>query len=63
MKGIDFESGYGVSLVAETIDGVFISTDCEYSPDGAKDPEQVGERAALQLLDEIQYSGCVDTSL
>ena len=55
------ESGYAVSLIAESIDGRMISVDCEYSSE-FNDPEAVGHEASLRLLDEIKHSGVVDTS-
>ncbi|CAD8043470.1 unnamed protein product [Paramecium primaurelia] len=60
-KGIEFQNGYAVSLIAESTNGLFISCDCEYSND-LNNPEKVGETAALRLLDEIKNCGCFDTT-
>lgn len=67
--------GYGISLVAETTSGCFISIDSaicygrggerEMEVDERKDlipPEDVGEQVASQLLEEIEQGGVVDSS-
>ncbi|KAI5667116.1 hypothetical protein M9H77_16969 [Catharanthus roseus] len=67
--------GYGISLVAETTSGCFISVDSaicygrggerEMEVDERKDlipPEDVGEQVASQLLEEIEQGGVVDSS-
>jgi len=53
--------GYGVSLVAETTTHCLIAADCSSSLK-EKDPEEIGNRAVAQLLEETDYGGCVDTS-
>ncbi|KAJ4704882.1 RNA 3'-terminal phosphate cyclase-like protein [Melia azedarach] len=67
--------GYGISLVAETTSGCFISTDTAVSyaqgevgaidDDEKKElmpPEDVGEQIASLLLEEIEKGGVVDST-
>ncbi|KAI3990268.1 hypothetical protein MKX01_037607 [Papaver californicum] len=65
--------GFGISLVAETTLGCFISTDTAVSyaigevneDDERKElmpPEEIGERAASMLLGEIEQGGVVDST-
>ncbi|CAK7332029.1 unnamed protein product [Dovyalis caffra] len=66
--------GYGISLVAETTSGCFISADTAVSyarvDDGGMEderqelmpPEDVGEQIASVLLQEIEQGGVVDTT-
>lgn len=68
--------GYGISLVAETTSGSFISVDTAicYGRGEEDDidvgderknlipPEDVGEQIASQLLGEIEQGGVVDSS-
>ncbi|KAF6140226.1 hypothetical protein GIB67_000274 [Kingdonia uniflora] len=68
--------GYGISLVAETTTGCFISTDTavfqakwkdedEYEDDEKKEltpPEDLGEQAASVLLGEVEQGGVVDST-
>jgi RNA 3'-terminal phosphate cyclase len=68
--------GYGISLVAETTSGCYISVDTAAShgkdentsgleDDGKKDlmpPEDIGEGIANVLLGEIAQSGVVDST-
>lgn len=66
--------GYGISLVAETTSGCFISADTAVSyarveDGGVEDekaelmsPEDVGEQIASVLLQEIEQGGVVDTT-
>ena len=49
--------GYGVSIIAETSTECLISTDQIYNIGDVSDPEKLGETAAIQLLDDIYYSG------
>lgn len=49
--------GYGVSIIAETSTGNLISVDKIYENGSVSDPEKLGESAAIDLLDEIFYSG------
>eukprot|EP01017_Pseudomicrothorax_dubius_P031621 TRINITY_DN4055_c0_g4_i1.p1 TRINITY_DN4055_c0_g4~~TRINITY_DN4055_c0_g4_i1.p1 ORF type:complete len:410 (-),score=131.98 TRINITY_DN4055_c0_g4_i1:138-1367(-) len=60
--------GYGISLVAESLKGTFISADDCFDIDkGRRDPsnepEALGRRCALRLLDELGYGGFLDTHL
>ncbi len=51
-------SGYGISLVAETNTGALLSADEVYDfSKGVKEnlPETLGQTGALRLLDEILY--------
>jgi RNA 3'-terminal phosphate cyclase-like protein len=52
--------GYGVSIIAETTTDCLISTDKIYNIGDVSDPEKLGESAAMELLDEIYYSGITD---
>jgi len=57
--------GFGISLTAETTNGVFLSGDA-FSPvmtTGSLPcvPEDLGREAAHKLLDEIYRNGCVDS--
>ncbi|KAJ6425135.1 hypothetical protein OIU84_025831 [Salix udensis] len=66
--------GYGISLVAETTSGCFISADTAVSHARVEDggvedekaelmsPEDVGEQIASVLLQEIEQGGVVDTT-
>lgn len=69
--------GYGISLVAETTSGCFISVDTtnsyargdnddnEMDVDEKKElmpPEEVGEQIASLLLGEIEQGGVIDSS-
>ena len=56
--------GFGISLVAETTTGFALSADGAVAAPGAggsrQAPEDVGERVAAALLDEIALGGVVD---
>jgi RNA 3'-terminal phosphate cyclase len=52
-----------VSIIAESTTECLISTDCIYKTSSISDPEKLGESAALNLLDEITYSGCIDLKI
>lgn len=67
--------GFGISLVAETTTGCFISTDATISHSQKEDlddldkekkeitpPDEVGEQAASMLLGEIEQGGVVDST-
>ena len=57
--GIDF----GLSLIAETSSaGVLYSADEVVPSQGGITPEEVGKKAALQLLEAIERGGCVTKS-
>ncbi|KAL5282588.1 RCL1 family protein [Megaselia abdita] len=58
--------GYGISLVAETTEGVFFATE-EISFSKTEDskqtvPEDLGNKVAIRLLDEIYRGGCADST-
>ncbi|EPY43051.1 RNA 3'-terminal phosphate cyclase-like protein [Angomonas deanei] len=54
-------SGYGMVLVAETTSKLSVlSQEAEAGPQEA--PEEVGQRAAYRLLDQLYEGGCVDSS-
>eukprot|EP00331_Platyophrya_macrostoma_P004171 CAMPEP_0176420004 /NCGR_PEP_ID=MMETSP0127-20121128/8366_1 /TAXON_ID=938130 /ORGANISM="Platyophrya macrostoma, Strain WH" /LENGTH=308 /DNA_ID=CAMNT_0017800553 /DNA_START=302 /DNA_END=1228 /DNA_ORIENTATION=- len=57
--------GYAVNLVAESTTGSLIAVDeCLEVGKAAEDnlPEELGTRVAMRLLDELFYSGFVDTT-
>nr|SVE75747.1 EOG090X05X4 [Daphnia hispanica] len=58
--------GFGITLTAETINGSFLSAEATSNPQGDKQvpsvAEELGERAAILLLEEIYRGGCVDSS-
>ncbi|PIK51705.1 RNA 3'-terminal phosphate cyclase-like protein [Apostichopus japonicus] len=55
--------GFGVSLVAETTEGTFLSAEAMSNPVGKEItvPEDLGKRAAKLLMEEIYRGGCVDS--
>ena len=54
--------GFGLSLVAESSsNGVFYSSDAASSAEGGQTPEDIGQRAALMLLESVQRGGCLST--
>jgi RNA 3'-terminal phosphate cyclase-like protein len=57
------QPGYGISLTAETTTGVILTKDFNFGNEKEFTlPEDLGERAALALLDEIYSGGCIDSS-
>ncbi|XP_055376043.1 probable RNA 3'-terminal phosphate cyclase-like protein [Condylostylus longicornis] len=58
--------GYGISLVAETTDGVFYGAEGVYDVtekgENLITPEDLGKDVAFKLIDEIYRGGCVDSS-
>uniref|UniRef100_A0A9L0SS05 RNA terminal phosphate cyclase like 1 n=1 Tax=Equus caballus TaxID=9796 RepID=A0A9L0SS05_HORSE len=57
--------GFGLSLVAETTNGTFLSAELASNPQGqgtAVLPEDVGRNCARLLLEEIYRGGCVDST-
>nr|CAG4646252.1 EOG090X05X4 [Macrothrix elegans] len=56
--------GFGITLTAETTNGAFLSAEAVSNPQGESPslPEDLGEKAALLLLEEIYRGGCVDSS-
>ncbi|MBN3306707.1 RCL1 protein, partial [Amia calva] len=66
MKGVHSgkSPGFGLSLVAETINGTFLSAELASNPQGQGDPvqpEDLGKNCAKLLLEEIYRGGCVDS--
>ena len=49
--------GFGLTLVAETNNGVFLCAECASNPKGSEDgvtvPEDLGKKASYLLLEEI----------
>nr|CAG4647894.1 EOG090X05X4 [Moina brachiata]SVE93005.1 EOG090X05X4 [Moina brachiata] len=58
--------GFGITLTAETTNGTFLSAESISNPQGEKQlpsvAEELGEKSALLLLEEIYRGGCVDSS-
>lgn len=58
--------GFGIFITAETTEGVFYHGEAMSRPKGSNEeqliPEEVGETAAVALLNEIYRGGCVDSS-
>ncbi|XP_065183413.1 RNA 3'-terminal phosphate cyclase-like protein [Sycon ciliatum] len=55
--------GFGLSLVAETTDGVLYSVEDSSRPPGTGDitvPEDLGQSVARQLVETVWQGGCVD---
>jgi len=61
-KGKDsgLSGGYGMSLVAESTTGVYLSADSTAAEGDL--PEDLGKSTALALINEISQGGCVDSS-
>ncbi len=53
--------GFGVSLVAETTTGMYLSAET-VAMSGGTLPEDAGRKASKMLLEEIRECGCVDSS-
>ncbi|XP_074604648.1 RNA terminal phosphate cyclase 1 [Brevipalpus obovatus] len=57
--------GFGLSLVAETIDGTFLTGEAYSNPSGSDKgpslPEDVAQEAVFDLFEEIYRGGCVDS--
>ncbi|KAM9306966.1 RNA 3'-terminal phosphate cyclase-like protein [Pholidichthys leucotaenia] len=57
--------GFGLTLVAETLNGCFLGAEMSSTPQGQGDPvlpEDLGRRCAQLLLEEIYRGGCVDST-
>ncbi|KAK3924900.1 putative RNA 3'-terminal phosphate cyclase-like protein [Frankliniella fusca] len=58
--------GFGVTLVAETKEGVFYTGEAISPPAGSNTPapvaEDLGVQAAFRLMEEIYRGGCVDSN-
>ncbi|XP_038660348.1 RNA 3'-terminal phosphate cyclase-like protein isoform X1 [Scyliorhinus canicula] len=64
MKGANSgkSPGFGLSLVAETINGTFLSAELASNPQGQGSPvlpEDLGQNCAKLLLEEVYRGGCV----
>eukprot|EP00466_Bigelowiella_natans_P015585 jgi/Bigna1/34044/e_gw1.4.52.1 len=59
-KAGGLSSGFGVSMTAESINGFVLSTQC--IPTESSMPEEVGEKCAKQLVEQIAQGGCVDSN-
>ena len=55
------QAGYAVSLQAETTTGVILTKDYMFDPASFPMPEDLGERCAQALLDEIFVGGVIDS--
>ncbi|CAG0881656.1 unnamed protein product, partial [Cyprideis torosa] len=57
--------GFGISLVAESTTGASLSAEGISNPAGSEKgpthPEELGERVAYNLLEEVYRGGCVDS--
>ncbi|XP_066516378.1 RNA 3'-terminal phosphate cyclase-like protein [Hoplias malabaricus] len=57
--------GFGLTLVAETLNGTLLSAELASTPQGKGDPvlpEELGKNCAKLLLEEIYRGGCVDST-
>ncbi|XP_067839527.1 RNA 3'-terminal phosphate cyclase-like protein isoform X1 [Heptranchias perlo] len=66
MKGANSgkSPGFGLSLVAETTNGTFLSAELASNPQGQGSPvlpEDLGKNCAKLLLEEVYRGGCVDS--
>lgn len=55
-------AGYSVSLQAETTTGIILTKDFTFDSNAFKMPEDLGERVAHAMLDEIFSGGVVDST-
>ncbi|KAK5620593.1 rRNA-processing endoribonuclease [Crenichthys baileyi] len=67
MKGANSgkSPGFGLTLVAETLNGCFLSAEMSSTPQGQGDPvlpEDLGRNCAKLLAEEVYRGGCVDSS-
>ncbi|XP_054613818.1 RNA 3'-terminal phosphate cyclase-like protein isoform X2 [Dunckerocampus dactyliophorus] len=67
MKGANSgkSPGFGLMLVAETLEGYFLGAEMTSTPQGQGDPvlpEDLGRDCAKRLLEEVHRGGCVDSS-
>ncbi|XP_061555504.1 RNA 3'-terminal phosphate cyclase-like protein [Phycodurus eques] len=67
MKGANSgkSPGFGLTLVAETLEGCFLSAEMSSTPQGQGNPilpEDLGRNCAKLLLEEVYRGGCVDSS-
>ncbi|KAF4072898.1 hypothetical protein AMELA_G00252720 [Ameiurus melas] len=57
--------GFGLVLVAETVNGTFLSAEMASTQQGQGDPilpEEMGKKCARLLLEEVYRGGCVDST-
>ena len=54
--------GFGLSLVAETSTGCLFSADLASSPEGGETAEDIGQKCAYQLLENLSLGGTVSFS-
>uniref|UniRef100_A0A671L8N6 MCC regulator of WNT signaling pathway n=1 Tax=Sinocyclocheilus anshuiensis TaxID=1608454 RepID=A0A671L8N6_9TELE len=57
--------GFGLTLVAETVNGTFLGAEVVSTPQGQGDPvlpEDLGRNCAKLLLEEVYRGGCVDST-
>mmetsp|Transcript_7756 Transcript_7756/g.11851 ORF Transcript_7756/g.11851 Transcript_7756/m.11851 type:complete len:376 (-) Transcript_7756:2847-3974(-) len=57
--------GLSLILTAESTTGILLSAECCFDPKqerGSELPEDLGQRGAAMLLEEVRRAGCVDTS-
>ncbi|XP_051981891.1 RNA 3'-terminal phosphate cyclase-like protein isoform X2 [Xyrauchen texanus] len=67
MKGANSgkSPGFGLTLVAETVNGTFLGAEVVSTPQGQGNPmppEDLGKSCAKRLLEEIYRGGCVDST-
>ncbi|ROL53874.1 RNA 3'-terminal phosphate cyclase-like protein [Anabarilius grahami] len=64
MKGLNSgkSPGFGLTLVAETVNGTFLGAEVMSPPQGQVLPEDLGRNCAKLLLEEIYRGGCVDST-
>ncbi|XP_061590290.1 RNA 3'-terminal phosphate cyclase-like protein [Cololabis saira] len=67
MKGLNSgkSPGFGLTLVAETLNGCFLSAEMSSTPQGQGEPilpGTLGKNCAKLLLEEVYRGGCVDST-
>ncbi|XP_028830505.1 RNA 3'-terminal phosphate cyclase-like protein [Denticeps clupeoides] len=67
MKGANSgkSPGFGLTLIAETLNGTFLSAEMVSNPQGQGEtilPEDLGRKCAKILLEEVYRGGCVDSA-
>ncbi|ETO28242.1 RNA 3'-terminal phosphate cyclase family protein [Reticulomyxa filosa] len=56
-------AGYGLSLIAESTNGILLSVHAQHKTDADMTAEEFGQYVSKLLLQEISYGGTVDTTL
>lgn len=56
------QAGYAVSLQAETSTGTLLTKDYNFNSEEYKLPEELGQRAAYSMLEEIMTGGVIDST-